>query len=88
MLGDGLRQPLGQHWVDLDRGHLGAPVEQGQRQRAQTGADLEHVVVAVDPGRRDDPADSVGVVDEILPERFTWAKVNLFRQMAYLGPTE
>jgi hypothetical protein len=42
----------------------------------------------IDAGGRNDPADGVGVVDEVLAERLARPEVNLFRQMPYLGPPE
>ena len=83
-----LRQLPRQHRIDLHGGHPGAPIEQGQRQRTQTGTDLEDVVMPIDPGRRNDTANGVGVVDEVLAERFARPEINLFRQMPYLGPPE
>jgi len=44
--------------------------------------------MAIDPGGRNDTTNSVGVVDEVLAERFARPEVNLFRKMAYLGPPE
>jgi hypothetical protein len=46
------------------------------------------VVVPVDAGRRNNPTNSVGVVDEILAKRFAWPEINLSRQVSYLGPPE
>jgi hypothetical protein len=68
MLGDGLRQLPRQKRIDLHGGHPGAPIEQGKRQGTQTGADLEDVVMPIDPGRRNDATNGVGVVDEVLAE--------------------
>jgi hypothetical protein len=42
----------------------------------------------VDPGQRNDPADGIAVVNEILAEGLTRPKVDLFRQMSYLGAPE
>jgi hypothetical protein len=42
----------------------------------------------VDAGRRHDAAYGVGVVDEVLTERFARSKINLFRQVSYLGSSE
>ena len=88
VVGDGLRKLTRQHRIDLDGGHLGAAVEQGKRQGAQAGPDLEDVVVPVDAGRRNDAANSVGVVDEVLAERLARPEVDFFRQVPYLGPPE
>jgi hypothetical protein len=46
------------------------------------------VVVAVDAGSRNDAANGVGIVNEVLAEGLARSEVNLFRQMAYLGPPE
>ena len=67
---------------------LRAAVQQGQRQRAEAGPDLEDVVVAVDSGRRNDAAHGVCVVNEVLAEGLTRPKVELFGQMPYLGSTQ
>jgi hypothetical protein len=88
VLGDRRRQLARQQRIDLDGGHPGAPVEQGERQGAQAGTDLEDVVMTMDARGGDDTANGVGVVDEVLAIRFTWPEVNFFRQMAYLGPSE
>jgi hypothetical protein len=77
-----------QYWIDLDRGDVGAPIEQGQRQGAETGTDLEDMVMTADPGCRDDTANGVGVMDEVLAERLAWPEINLFSEMSYLGSTE
>jgi hypothetical protein len=42
----------------------------------------------VDARRRNYATNSVGVVDEILAERFARPEINLFRQVSYLGPPE
>ena len=88
MLGDGLRKLARQHRVDLDGGHPGAAVEQGQGQRTEARTDLEDVVVPIDTGGRNDAPNGVRVVDEILAERFTRPEVDLSRQVSYLGPPE
>jgi hypothetical protein len=44
------------------------------------------MVVFVDPGRRNDPSNGVGVVNEVLAERLTRPKVDLLSQLPYLGP--
>jgi hypothetical protein len=46
------------------------------------------VVVTIDSGRRNDAPDGVGVVDEVLTERFARLEINFFRQMPNLGPPE
>jgi hypothetical protein len=46
------------------------------------------MVVPVDTGGRNNAAHGVGVVDEVLAKRFAWPKINLFRQVSYLGPPE
>ena len=42
----------------------------------------------VDAGRRNDSANGVGVVDEVLAEGFARPEVNLSRQVSDLGPPE
>jgi hypothetical protein len=77
-----------QHGIDLYGGHPRAPIEQRQRQRTQAGTDLEDVVMTIDSGSRNDTANGVCIVDEVLAEGFAGPEINLFRQMPYLGPPE
>jgi hypothetical protein len=44
--------------------------------------------MAIDPGGRNDTANGVGVVDEVLAERLARPEINLFRQVSYLGSPE
>src|SRR3954466_7964062 len=44
--------------------------------------------MTVYPGGRNDTANGVGVVNEVLPEGLAWPEVKVFRQMPYLGPPE
>jgi hypothetical protein len=88
MISDGLRQLARQYRIDLDGGDPGALVEQGQRQGAETGTDLEDMVMTIDPGSRDDTANGIGVMYEVLAERLAWPEINLFSEMSYLGSPE
>ncbi|BCO82855.1 hypothetical protein MINTM011_11900 [Mycobacterium paraintracellulare] len=80
MLRDGVRQSFGQHRIDFDGGDGGAPVQQCERQRTEAGAHFQDVVGPTDPGGRYHSAHRVGVVDEILAERFPWPKLKFFGQ--------
>ncbi|BCP19496.1 hypothetical protein MINTM023_12850 [Mycobacterium intracellulare] len=80
MFGDGVRQSFGQHRIDFDGGDGGAPVQQRERQRTEAGAHFQDVVGPTDPGGRHHSAHRVGVVDEILAERFPWPKLKFFGQ--------
>ena len=86
VLGHRLRQPLGQHRVDLDGADRTATVQQCQGERAEAGADFQDVVVAVDPGGRHNPAHGVGVVNKVLPQRFTRPQFEFLGQPSDLGP--
>jgi hypothetical protein len=88
VLGHGDGKLSGKHGIDLYCGYPGTPVEQCQGQGTQTRPDLENMVVPVDTGRRNYPTNGVGVVDEVLAERFARPEINLFRQVSYLGPPE
>ena len=88
VIGDRLRQLAREHRIDLDGGHLRTAIQQCQRQRAQTGTHLEHVIVTVDAGRRHDATNCVRIVNEVLAKRLPRAKVQFLRQMPYLGPPE
>ena len=67
---------------------LRAAVQQAKRQRTQPGADLQDVVMAVDTGRRHNPAHGVGIMNEVLAEGLARPKVEVFGQVPYLGPPE
>jgi hypothetical protein len=88
VLGNGLRQPPRQHRVDLNSGHGGATVEQSQRERAEAGTDLQDEIGPTDPGGRDDAPHSVGIVHEVLSERFPWPEIKFFGQPPDLGAPE
>ena len=67
-VGDDLAQHGRQAAVDLDRGDRRAGLGEGQRQRAEAGADLDDAVAGADAGEVGDAADGVRVGDEVLPE--------------------
>ena len=50
-------------------GHLGAGLQQGQRERPEPRADLDDAVAGPDPGQAHDAAHGVGVGHEVLPQR-------------------
>ena len=64
----GLRQLYRQQGVDLDGHDPRRDLQQAERQRPETGADLDHDVVGPDAGRAHQAPDGVGVDDEVLPE--------------------
>ena len=65
---DGMRQPLRDRRVDLDRGHRGAGFQDGQCQRPQSGADFQHPRIGGDRGLAHDAAHCSGIDDEVLAE--------------------
>src|SRR5215217_846597 len=77
MISDGLGQLARQYRVNLDGRDPGTPIEQGQCQGAETGTDLKNMVMTIDPGSRDDTANGVGVMYEVLAERLAWPEINL-----------
>ena len=64
-----LGQRLDETPVDLDSGHLGAGLEQSQRQRAEARPDLDNGVTRLHPRQPDDLADRVLIDDEVLSQR-------------------
>jgi hypothetical protein len=46
------------------------------------------MVMTIDPGSRDDTANGIGVMYEVLAERLAWPEINLFSEMSYLGSPE
>jgi hypothetical protein len=83
-----LRQPPGEHHVDLDGHHPVGHVEQGERQRTEPGAHLDHDVVGTDPGLPDDAAHGVAVDHEVLAALLGRPQVELGRDAAYVGRAE
>ena len=59
--------------VELEREHARAGVRQRERERADSRADLDHVVAGFDAGVTDDAARGVGVREEVLAERLARA---------------
>ena len=88
MIGNGLGQLASQYGVDLDCGHLGSAIQQRQRQRSESGTHLEHVIMAVDPRRRNDATNGIRIVYEVLTKRLTRPEVEFLSQVSYLGPPE
>ncbi len=64
---DGGGQGGGEDVVDLDGDDPVRGLQQRERQRAEPRADLDDHVVRADLGGAHDPADRVGVDDEVLP---------------------
>ncbi len=62
--------------------------QQAEGERTETGADLEHPLAGVEPGRADDATDGVRIVQEVLPERLGRADVEPCRECADVGRTE
>jgi hypothetical protein len=81
VLGDGVRQLACQHRVDLHGGDLGTAVQQRECQRAETGPDLQDVVLTVDSGCRNHTAHGVCVVNEILAVGLTRPEIQLFGEV-------
>ena len=54
--------------VELEGDHRGARLGQGERERARTGAHLDHVVAGPDAGEPGDAPHRVRVDDEVLPQ--------------------
>ena len=62
------RQLLGQDRVNFDGDYGLGSVQQAQRERPQSGADLEDGLIGVDVGGGHDPADGVAVNHKVLAE--------------------
>src|SRR5438552_2272657 len=74
--------------VGLHRGHRGAGLRQGQRERAQPGPDLDHPIAGTDARQAGDAADRVGVDDEVLAEGPPRAQTVLGQQVDDLPARE
>jgi hypothetical protein len=72
-LGDGLRQCGRQRRVDLDRDDVRLGLQQRERERAETGTDLEDPLARADARGAHDAANGSGVVHEVLAERLRGA---------------
>ena len=88
VLGEGPRQARGQQLVELDGHDPVDDLEQGQGQRPQAGADLDHDVVRPDAGLAHDAAHGVGVDDEVLPALLGGAQVELGGELTHLRRPE
>ena len=82
---DDRTQRLEQVAIDLHRVHLGAGLDQRQRQRSETGADLEHQVALAHVGQARDPSHGVGVDDEVLTEGARWFETVFVKQRPEFG---
>jgi hypothetical protein len=65
---DILAQHLDETVVDLDCGHACASLGECEGERAEPGANLEHVVTIANSSQRGDASDSLGFDDEVLAE--------------------
>ena len=75
----------GEHVVDLDGDDPVGGLQQRQGQRAEPGADLDDDVVGPDLGGAHDPADRVGVDDEVLAALLGGAYAERGGQLADVG---
>ncbi len=76
----------GQHTpVDLDRGDLGAGLDQGQGERSESGPDLHHLGTLGDAGQTHDAADRIGVGHEVLTQGPARVQVVGGQQLVDLG---
>ena len=86
MVGDDVAQRRDQPGVDLDRGDLGAGLDQRQRQRTQPGADLDHAVAGADASEGGDAAHGVRIGDEVLAELAPGGQTAGRQQVAHRRP--
>ena len=85
---DRRRQQRRQPVVDLDRSDGTGDIEQAQGQRPQPRPHLQHVSVGADRGGRDDPADRIAVVDEVLSQALRRTEVESRCEATDLGRAE
>ena len=71
--------------VHLDRGDVSRFGQEGEGERAETGAHLDHGVLDSHTGEADDALDRVGVDDEVLPPLLRRAQAEPGRYRAQLG---
>ena len=71
--------------VELDGHDLGPGLDEGERERAQPGADLDDVVAGCDPGQAHDAPHGVGVDDEVLAEGPAGADAVAVEELLELG---
>jgi len=71
--------------VDFHRVHLGAGFDEGQRERSETGADLEHEVAFAHVGQGANSSNRVGVDDEVLTSAREGFETVFFKQCPKFG---
>jgi hypothetical protein len=71
--------------VELHGGDSSAELGQRERQRAEAGADLEHVVARTRPAGGGDAPGGVRVDEEVLPERAAGRDAVLLQQRPDAG---
>ena len=74
--------------VDLHRGDRRTGLGQGEGERTETGADLDHGVPGPDPRQPGDAAHGVGVDDEVLTEGTAGTQTVLVEELLDLAPSE
>ena len=75
-----VREHVGEPAVELDRAHVRAGVAQRERQRTETGPDLDHVVAGLHAREPHDVRGHVGVGEKVLTERLARSQPVLLEQ--------
>ena len=63
-----MAQDRGHAVIDFDRGDLGTGLGQSERERAESGADLDHMIRRTHVGEASDAPHGVRIGDEVLTE--------------------
>ena len=70
--------------IQLDGRHVRHGVDQSERERSETGADFNDVVCCIDAGLRNNLADRIRVMNEVLPQFLRRMNPQFIRECAHL----
>lgn len=77
-------QFLREAWIQLDGRHVSHRIDQSKRERSETRADLNNVVCCIDAGFRNNLADRIRVMNEVLPQFLRRMNPQFIRECAHL----
>ena len=83
-MGETRAQKIGQSRVLFDRKNARAFLKNKAGQRAESGSNLDNIIICSDLRLIDNPASKILVVQKILPERFGWREAEFSKRGSYV----